>query len=178
MRSCHPPSPISALPATAPTTTHAARRAEARKTADTTTPTADSASPAARSGAALQPPTSAPTATPNAGFGGAVSPNGGTPRGRGRDGPAFSTSIAANKGAGHRFRRYRQVQGERADPRAKRPSRSPLSRAARPPARRSAMHHSRAPSSGACIASTLKLRDRAARFSGLPGTVTKILYIQ
>ncbi len=170
-----PPSPISALPATAPTAVPSAPSAQPADTA-TATATADSPSPPPRSGAALQPPNGAPTATPNAGFA-ELFANGArhADEKNGAPGQHFDVN-AANKALAVAAVDTAKCR-ERGGPSGK----ATVAVTFEPSGKAASATVSDAPfagtSSGACIVETLK-RATVPPFSGLPGSVTKILYIQ
>ena len=165
-----PMPPISALPATAPTKTPSAPPTA------TATDTAESQASGPGSRAALQPPNSGPTATPNAGFAelfanGArrADDKGGAP------GQHFDVN-AANKALASASVDTAQCR-EKGGPSGK----ATVAVTFEPSGKVVSATVSDAPfagtSSGACIATTLK-RATVPPFSGLPGTVTKIIYLQ
>jgi hypothetical protein len=172
-----PPAPISALPATTPTTTHPSAETTA---ADDTNPAPNGTSTVDRSSphAAIEPPPSGPVATPNAGFAELFAS--GARRAdeqHGASGPRQRFDANAAKAA---------LTAAAAGTAACREKGGPAGKATivvtfEPSGKVSSATVSDAPfagtSSGACIATAMK-RATVPAFSGLPGTVTKTISIQ
>ena len=166
-----PPAPISALPATAPTTTPTAAPN------DSAAPTADSPSSGSRSSAALEPPSGAPTATPNAGFAELFAS--GARRADEKASPAGSQRFdvnAANKALAAATFETAKCR-EKGGPAGK----ATIVVTFEPSGKVASATVSDAPfagtSSGSCIAAAMK-RVMVPPFSGSPGTVTKVLSLQ
>jgi hypothetical protein len=173
-----PPAPVSALPASPPTSTRASP--ESTATAEPS-PAADTA-PAATAGAtrrdALEPPPSGPAATPNAGFAelfasGARSAD----EKHGVSGPAQRFDANLAKAALTTAATQVAACREKGGPAGK----ATVVVTFDPSGKVSSATVSDAPfagtSSGACIANVMK-RATVPAFSGLPGTVSKTLSIQ
>jgi hypothetical protein len=168
-----PPAPISALPATAPTTPSAPRTADPAS-ANTGSPSEQRAG----SGDAMQPPGSTPMATPNAGFAelfasGARSAD----EKHGVSGPTQRFDAKAAKAALATAATQTAQCREKGGP----AGRATVVITFEPSGKVSSATVSDPPfagtSSGACITAALKQATVPA-FSGLPGTVTKIISIQ
>jgi hypothetical protein len=170
-----PPVPISALPATTPTSTSTGAVAE--RAAESAAPTAEAPSRGPGSSAALQPPGSTPTATPNAGFAELFA--NGARRADEKTGAAGTQRFdltAANKAlatATFDAAKCREMGG-------------PTGKATvvvtfEPSGKVASATVSDPPfagtSSGECISAAMK-RASIPPFSGLPGTVTKVISIQ
>lgn len=169
-----PPVPISALPATAPTTTPSSGSTPAADTA-AIAPTTDGPGPG--SNAALQPPGGAPTATPNAGFAELFAS--GARHADEKAGPAGAQRFdvnAANKALATATFETAKCR-EKGGPTGK----ATIVVTFEPSGKVTSATVSDAPfagtSSGACISAAMK-RATVAPFSGLPGTVTKVISIQ
>jgi hypothetical protein len=166
-----PPVPITALPAATPPATHAATPSAE------VPPSTPEAAPASASRSAIAPPGS-PTATPNAGFA-ELFANGARTADDKKGGPGQAQHFdqnAANKAlatAAFETAKCREPGG---------PSgRATVVVTFEPSGKVTSATVSDPPfagtSSGACIAAAMK-RATVPAFSGLPGTVTKILSIQ
>jgi hypothetical protein len=168
--------PISALPPSLPNTPSPARPSEPAPvpTLERTSP----ADPGPGSSAALQPPGSAPMATPNAGFAELFASGArGADEKHGVSGPAQRFDANAAKAALANAANQTAVCREKGGPTGK----ATVVVTFEPSGKVSSAVISDAPfagtSSGACIAAALK-RATVPAFSGLPGTATKIISIQ
>ena len=164
-----PPAPISALPATAPTP-----RPHAQGTA---APNAEATNDTPGSNAALEPPAGSPTATPNAGFAELFAS--GARHADDKKGPSATQRFdpnaakAALSAAAFETAKCREKGGPT--------GKATIVVTFEPSGKVGSATVSDAPfagtSSGACIAAAMK-KATVPAFSGLPGTVTKILSIQ
>jgi hypothetical protein len=168
------PTPISALPAAAPTTPAAGHTAEPAPA------TNGESAPEQRTGsnAAIEPPSGAPTATPNAGFAELFASGARTADEKhGVTGPTQRFDANAAKAALATAATHTPPCREKGGPTGK----ATVVVTFDPSGKVSSATVSDPPfagtSSGACIAAALK-RATVPAFSGLPGTVTKIISIQ
>jgi hypothetical protein len=169
-----PPAPISALPAAAPTTPSTPRAAEPAQATDTGGPSEQSPG----SSAAMEPPGSASMATPNAGFAELFASGARTADEKhGVTGPTQRFDAKAAKAALASAATQTSQCREKGGPAGK----ATVVVTFEPSGKVSSATVSDPPfagtSSGACIAAALK-RAMVPAFSGLPGTVTKIISIQ
>jgi GYF domain 2 len=170
-----PPAPISALPPTTPTPSHAS---EARATDTNPAPDNTGTTEGSAPHGALDPPSAGPAATPNAGFA-ELFANGArhADEKRGVNGPTQRFDATAAKAALASAAVATASCREKGGPAGK----ATIVVTFEPSGNVSSATVSDAPfagtSSGACIASAMK-RATVPPFSGLPGTVTKTISIQ
>jgi hypothetical protein len=169
-----PPAPISALPAAAPTTPSTPHAAEPAQAADTGSPSGQTPG----SNAAMEPPGSAPMATPNAGFAelfasGARSAD----EKHGVTGPTQRFDAKAAKAALASAATQTAQCREKGGPAGKATVVVTFEASGKVSSATVSDPPFAGTSSGACIAAALK-RATVPAFSGLPGTVTKIISIQ
>jgi cytoskeletal protein RodZ len=167
-----PAAPISALPGTAPTTAHTSAEPNATATADTS-PTTDSTATGSRS--AMDPPSATPQTTPNAGFAELFA--NGARRADEQHGATQRFDATAAKAALTTAAAGTAPCREKGGPAGK----ATIVVTFEPSGKVATAVVSDAPfagtSSGACISAAMK-RATVPPFSGLPGTVTKVISIQ
>ena len=168
-----PPAPISALPEAAPTTPSTPRAAEPAPT-DTGAPSEQGA----RSGDPMEPPGSGPVATPNAGFAELFASGARTADERhGVTGPTQRFDAKAAKAALATAAAQTPQCREKGGPAGKATVVVTFEASGKVSSATVSDPPFAGTSSGACIAAALK-RATVPAFSGLPGTVTKIISIQ
>jgi GYF domain 2 len=169
-----PPAPISALPAAAPTTPSAPRAAEPAPATDTGR--ASEQNPG--SSAAMEPPGSTPVATPNAGFAELFASGARSADERhGVTGPTQRFDPKAAKAALASAATQTPQCREKGGPAGKATVVVTFEASGKVSSATVSDPPFAGTSSGACIAAALK-RATVPAFSGLPGTVTKIISIQ
>ncbi len=169
-----PPAPISALPAAAPTTPSTPRAAEPAPATDTSGPSEQNPG----SSAAMEPPGSAPMATPNAGFAELFASGARTADEKhGVTGPTQRFDAKAAKTALASAATQTPQCREKGGPAGKATVVVTFDASGKVSSATVSDPPFAGTSSGACIAAALK-RATVPAFSGLPGTVTKIISIQ